>query len=116
MEALLPLFLPFLLYALWGPFAFVYAAKKIITQLTGRFNTTQTIRLSFVILVTLFLPVAVTSKGGNIPAIYPWWLAVLGKFMPAGVEFSISSFMLAVPLVPVIWIYVSRRVIRQSRI
>jgi hypothetical protein len=115
MEAILFLFLPFLLYVFWGPFAFVYAAKKLIKRLMLQFRATQTILLAIVILVALFLPVGVTSRGGNIPVIYPWWLALLGMFTPAGVDFRISSFVLAVPFVPVVCFYVYREVSRQSK-
>lgn len=111
---LLILFFPFLLFIFWGPFAFVYAAKAIIKHLSVRFGNTQTIQLAFVILVAIFLPVGVTSKGGNIPAIFPWWLAVLGMFTPGGIDFSIASFIFSIPFVPVIWFFVSREVRRQQ--
>jgi hypothetical protein len=115
MDAILILFLPFLLYVFWGPFALVYAAKKLIKRLMLQFSATQTVQLAVVILTALFLPVVVTSRGGNIPAIYPWWLALLGMFMPAGVDFKISSFVFAVPFVPVVLFYVFREVRRQSK-
>jgi hypothetical protein len=68
-----------------------------------------------VILAAVFLPVGVTSKGGNIPAIFPWWLAVLGMFTRGGIDFSIASFIFAVPFVPVTWFFVSREVYRQEK-
>jgi len=111
----LVLFLPFLLYVFWGPFAFVYAAKAIIKRLLVQFDAPRSTLLALVILTAIFLPVSVTSKGGNIPVVYPWWLAVLGLATPAGVAFSASSFLLAVAFLPVAWWYVTREVGRLGR-
>ena len=115
MDAILILFLPFLLYVFWGPLAFDYAAKKLIKRLMLRFRAAQAIQSAVVILAALFLPVGVTSRGGNIPVIYPWWVALLGMFTPAGVDFTIFSFVFAVPFVPVVWFYVAGEVRRQSK-
>jgi hypothetical protein len=115
MEFLSFLFLPFLLFIFWGPYAFIHAARAIVKRLSVRLGTTQTIQLAFVILLAIFLPVGVTSKGGNIPAIFPWWLAVLGIFTPAGVDLSIVSFIFSIPFVPAIWFFVSREVFRQQK-
>jgi hypothetical protein len=114
------LFFPFVFFILWGPFAFFYAARKVVDRLCMRHDPAATVVRSFLILIALFLPVAVTSPGGNIPAVLPWWVAVLGMWLPleAGVEFSVGSFVPAIVAAPVaLWIIsreVRRRQARQS--
>jgi len=65
----------------------------------------------------LFLPVAVTGPGGNIAVVFPWWLAVLGMWLPAqaGVEFSAASIILIVLVVPLAMWVIEREVRRQHK-
>lgn len=115
LDALALLFLPFLLYMFWGPFVFVYAGKLVVKRMRERYGPTEKTQMAaFALLLAIFLPVGVTSEGGNIPVIFPVWLAVLGKFMPAGVNFSFMSFILAVPITPMIWFYVAKEIRRQQ--
>jgi hypothetical protein len=108
--------IPFLLFVFWGPLAFRYATKVTIRHLSKGRDPGQTLVAAFWILMSIFMPVAVTSPGGNIPAIFPWWVAVLAALLPGpvGAEFSIGSFLPSVLVLPVAWFYV-RREIRRSR-
>jgi hypothetical protein len=113
-DTLAVLFLPFLLYLFWGPFAFVYVAKRVVQRMYQRYSSAERARMAaFGLLLAIFLPVSVTSEGGNIPVIFPLWLALLGKFMPAGVDFSLTSFIFAIPILPIIWFYVAKEIRRQ---
>lgn len=113
------LFFPFVFYAFWGAFAFNYAAKAIIKHLNVQLDAKQTFNRAFVILTAAFLPVIVTSQGGNIPVVYPWWLATLAIFEPGPgkVDLSVFPFMLlsSIPFLCIIWVYVSREVRRQHQ-
>jgi hypothetical protein len=104
---LLFLFFPFVFFLLWGPFAFFFAARKVVGRLGVRHAPGATVVRSFVILMAMFLPVAVTSPGGNIAVVFPWWVAVLGLWRPleAGVQFSGGSFVPAILATPVsLWV------------
>ena len=108
-------FFPFVFYILWGPFAFFFTTRWIVKRLRMRHERSATLARGFLMLMAIFLPVAVTSPGGNIAVVLPWWVAVLGMWFPleTGVEFSIGSFLLAVFVSPVaLWI-ISREVNRQ---
>ena len=74
-----------------------------------------TIWRAFVVLMLLFMPVAVTAPGGNIPVVFPWWLAVLGIWLPTepGVEFSAASIISTILVVPLAMWVIEREVRRE---
>ena len=110
------LLFPFVFYVLWGAFAFNYAAKAIIKHLSAQLDARQTFNRAFAILTVVFLPVIVTSQGGNIPVVVPWWFATLAMFQtgPGRVDPSVFPFILlsSIPFVAIIWVNVSRKVRR----
>ena len=116
-KTLLPyLSLRFVFFILWGPFVFFYAVRKVVGRLCMGHEPPATVVRSCLILMTLFLPVAVTSPDGNIPVICPWWVAVLGMWLPseAGVESSAVSFVPAIVAAPVALWVISREVGRRQ--
>lgn len=101
---------PFAFYIFWGPLAFIYVTRVTVARFIKKYPVNQAAIRTTVAMATLFTPVGVTSEGGNIAAIFPWWLAVIGDILsPTSVDLNIFSFYLAVPTVPAIWFYVRKR-------
>ena len=101
------LMLPFVFYILWGPFAFAAITHAAIKrQLARRTASSIAARTGFA-MAALFTPVFVTSEGGNIPVLFPWWLAVVGDLIdPKSVDIGIAQAFMAIPGVIVILVIV----------
>lgn len=81
-----------------------------------RYQPVGTAWRSFVVLMCLFLPVAVTGSGANVAVVVPWWLAALGIWLPtpAGLEFSATSVIPAVLVAPLAMWLIEREVRREK--
>lgn len=108
-DLIILLAVPFLLYPFWGPPAFALAARTTVAWLRGRQPPHRVVPLAMAGLFLLFGPVQVTSEGGNIPAFFPWWLALAGDcLVPAGVELTAASWIPTLVAVPLAWSYLAR--------
>ena len=104
---------PFVFFIFWGPFAFWFATRATVRYFCMRKHAAGAVTPSFFILMAVFLPLSATSPGGNIPVIFPWWLAVVGLWAGKDVALSADSVFPAIVAVPLALWFISREARRQ---